>query len=542
MLADAPTVPAALLNVTTVLILLVIVTALAVMARRIAIPYPTLMVIAGLAISFVPNLRGFELNPDIVFLIFLPPLLYSAAWYTTWHEFRAQMRAISHLAIWLVLATTAAIAAAAHYGFGMPWGPAFVLGAIISPTDAVAATAIAQRLYLPRQLVTLIEGESLVNDATGLIAYRVGVLAVLTGVFSISQFAVGLLVAAVLGVALGLAVGWVLIHIHRMVDDPLIETVITILTPYATYLACEGIRLKDLGFQASGVLAVVTCGIYVGRKSSKLFSPNLRLQAIAVWDVLVFLLNGVAFIMIGLQLPTISDEVFSERSPGQMIFAAAVVSGVAIVVRVIWVYGAAALVWFVPRLRRQQPIEWGNVAIVAWCGMRGVVSLAAALAVPLASSDGPFPWRAEIKFLTFAVILTTLVFQSLTLPWLIRRMKVTTTGSDEELIRWARLEAAYAALARLEVAAEDPSVPAEAIVFLRAHYEHRIRRDKWNDNAASVEFAIVPPTHTDELHRELIRTERHMLVKMRDDGAINDEVLRRVERDLDLQELRLKTA
>jgi Na+/H+ antiporter len=538
---DAAPIPIALINVSTVLILLVIVTALAVMARRIAIPYPTLMVIAGLAIGFVPNLRHVELNPDIVFLLFLPPLLYAAAWYTTWHEFRAQMRAISHLAVWLVLATTAAIAAAAHYAFDMPWGPAFVLGAVISPTDAVAATAIAQRLYLPRQLVTLIEGESLVNDATGLIAWRVAVIAVTTGAFSLGQFAFALVVAAVLGVALGLLVGWAVIHIHRMVDDPLIETVVTILTPYATYLACEGIRLMDLGFQASGVLAVVTCGIYVGRRSPKLFSPNLRLQAIAVWDVLVFLLNGVAFIMIGLQLPKIADTVLSGRSPGQMLAAAATVCGVAIVVRIAWVYGAAGLAWMSPRLRRNEPVEWGNVAVVAWCGMRGVVSLAAALAVPLTAGGEKFPWRDEIIFLTFAVILTTLVFQSLTLPWLIRRMKVTTTGSDEELVRWARLESAYAALARLEVAAEDPHIPPEAVVFLRAHYEHRIRRDKWNDNAASVEFAIVPPTHTDELHRELIRTERHMLVKLRDDGAINDEVLRRIERDLDLQELRLKT-
>src|SRR5262245_16399405 len=214
---------AAMQNVATVLILLVVVTALAVIARRVAIPYPTLIVLAGLFISFMPRLPHVDLSPDIVFLVFLPPLLYSAAWYTTWHEFRAQMRAISFLAIWLVLATTGAVAAAAHYLIGMDWTPAFVLGAIVSPPDAVAATAIAQRLYLPRQLITLIEGESLVNDATGLVAYRVGVGAVLAGAFSFSTFGVNLLVAAPLGIAFGLLVGWMVIHIHHMVEDPLIE-------------------------------------------------------------------------------------------------------------------------------------------------------------------------------------------------------------------------------------------------------------------------------------------------------------------------------
>lgn len=533
----------AITDLSTVLILLVVVTALAVIARRVAIPYPTLMVLAGLAIGFIPRLPPVDLSPDIVFLLFLPPLLYSAAWYTTWHEFRAQMRAISFLAVWLVLATTGAVAIAAHYLIDIPWGPAFVLGAIVSPPDAVAATAIAQRLYLPRQLVTLIEGESLVNDATGLIAYRVGVIAVLTGAFSFGKFAGGLAMATALGIGLGLLVGWMVIHIHRMVDDPLIETVITILTPFAAYLPAEGIHYLTDKVEVSGVLAVVTCGLYVGRKSSKLFSPNLRLQAIAVWDVMVFLMNGVIFILIGLQLPGVAETVRKNDSPLGLLGYAVLVSAVVILVRIVWVYGSGAVATLFPRLNQGRKVEWNRVAVVAWCGMRGVVSLAAALALPRLTANGEdFPHRDLIIFLTFHVILATLVFQSLTLPPLIRWLKVTTTGSDEELIRWARLEAAYAALARLEVAAFDPSTPAEAVVFLKQHYEQRIRRDKWNDNAASVEFAIVPPTHTDELHRELIQTERYMLVKLRDDGTINDEVLRRIERDLDLQELRLKVS
>ncbi len=531
-------------NVATILILLVVVTALAVIARRVAIPYPTLMVLAGLAIGFIPGLARVELSPDIVFLIFLPPLLYAAAWNTTWHEFRKQLRPISFLAIGLVLATTVAVAAAAHYVVGIPWAPAFVLGAIVSPPDAVAATAIAQRLFLPRDLVSLLEGESLVNDATGLVAYRFGVLAVMTGVFSLPHASLQFVIAATLGIGLGLLVGWTVIQIHRRLKDPLIETVITILTPYVAYLPAEGIHSLNIGVEASGVLAVVAAGLFVGRQSPRLFSPNLRLQAHAVWDLLIFLLNGVVFILLGLQLPHVSGKLLLTESPVPLVWYAAVISLAVILSRVIWVFASGWMAENTPILKIvRRKVDWKRVTVVAWCGMRGVVSLAAALAIPMTTSSNlPFPNRDLIIFLVFAVILVTLVFQSLTLPSLVRWLKITTTGSDEELVRWARLEAAYAALARLEVAAYEPETPAEAIVFLKAHYEQRIRRDKWNDNAASVEFAIVPPTQTDSLHRELLNTERYMLIKLRDDGSINDEVLHRIERDLDLQELRLRAA
>jgi len=531
-------------TVATILILLVIVTALAVIARRVAIPYPTLMVIAGLGIGFVPRLGHVELNPELVFLIFLPPLLYAAAWNTTWHEFRKLLRPISFLAIGLVLATTVAVAVVAHYIVGMAWAPAFVLGAIVSPPDAVAATAIAQRLFLPRDLVTLLEGESLVNDATGLVAYRFGVLAVSTGAFSLPAASLKFVVAATLGIGMGLLVGWTVIQLHRRLKDPLIETVITILTPYAAYLPAEGIHSLGIGIEASGVLAVVAAGLFIGRQSPRLFSPNLRLQAHAVWDLLVFLLNGVVFILIGLQLPHVSGQLLKDRSPLPLVWYTAVISLSVILIRVIWVFTSGWIAQNAPILKlARREVDWKRMTVVAWCGMRGVVSLAAALALPIMTSRNlPFPHRDLIIFIVFGVILVTLVFQSLTLPSLVRALKITTAGSDEELVRWARLEAAYAAMARLEVAAYEPGTPAEAIVFLKAHYEQRIRRDKWNDNAASVEFAIVPPTRTDALHRELINTERYMLIKLRDDGSINDEVLHRIERDLDLQELRLRAS
>ncbi len=519
-------------NIATIIILLIIVAVLALVARRVAIPYPTLMVLAGLAIWLVPGLPHVALNPEIVMLVFLPPLLYSAAWYTTWHEFRREIGPISRLAIGLVLVTMGAVAVVGHYVVGLPWAAAFALGAIVSPPDAIAATAIAGRMRLPRRIVTILEGESLVNDATALIALRYSVAAALAGSFSLTDSLWEFLLAGTGGVLLGLAVGWIVTRLHERINDPLVETVVTLLTPYVVFLPAELLHL-------SAVLAVVTCGLFVSQRSSLVFSPNLRLYAYAVWDVWVFLLNGIVFILIGLQLPRVIELVAAE-SVAQPLLAAAVVSAVVIAVRVIWVFGNVYVVYYLIGSKYPTP-PWGQVAVVAWAGMRGVVSLAAAQALPLMSGAERFPGRELIIFITFGVILATLVLQSLTLAPLIRWLRVSEPAGAESMERRARLEGAYAALARLEAAALDPLLPREAIEFLRNFYKQRVQQYTWLVDPERKDGMDTLPALTNALHYDLIEAERRMVIKLRDDGVINDEVLYRIERDLDLQEARLRS-
>jgi CPA1 family monovalent cation:H+ antiporter len=518
-----------------VLGLLLVVAVLAVVAQRLAVPYPIVLVIGGLVLSFVPGLPKVELDPEFVFVLFLPPLLISAAWYTSWRDFRANLRPILLLAVGLVLGTTSAVAVVAHAAIGgFTWPVAFVLGAIVSPPDAVAATAITQRLSVPRCIVTVLEGESLVNDATGLVAYRFAVAAVITGMFSIWNASLQFIVMGIGGVLIGLATGWFVVWIHSLMDDSLVEITSMILMCFVAYLLAEHLGV-------SGVLAVVANGLYHRWRSPEVLTPRTRIQTIAVWDIIVFLLNGLIFILIGLQLPSILDEI-SEHSVVTLIWYATLVSAVVIGVRLVWVFSAAYIPRMVSRrLRETDPYpSWQTLLLIGWTGMRGVVSLAAALALPFTTNNGtPFPGRGLILFLTFCVILVTLVLQGLTLPTLIRKLKIVNDVGTEREEMEGRLRAAEAAMTRLdELSVQDNVlVEAEMVQWLRTQYKDRIRRIRAccvvMDQGSCEQLAAFR-----NLQHEVLVAERRTAIRLRNQGVINDEVLHRIERDLDLEEAR----
>lgn len=465
--------------------LLVAVAGLAVLARKIRIAYPILFVVSGLAMSFIPGLPRVRLDPDLVFFLFLPPLLYPAALLTSWRDFRANLGPISKLAIRLVLLTTVVIAVAGHKLIGLPWAAAFVLGAIVSPPDAVAATAITQRLPVPRAIVTILEGESLVNDATALVIYRFAVAAVVTGSFSLTMAGLEFVVAAVGGIAIGAAIGWLASLIQQRLDDPPVQTTLSLLTPFAAYFAADKLGV-------SGVLAVVTAGLYLGWRAPEIIRSRTRLQIVPVWEVIVFVLNGLIFILIGLQLPQVLENL-SRQSLLNLCWQAAILNVVLIVARGAWVFAVKHLPHFLAKRPDGTPPlpNWRHTAIVAWTGMRGVVSLAAAMALPLKSGNGsPFPGRDLILFHTFAIILVTLVLQGLSLPFIIRWLGVIDDGTEEREERQARLKAVRAALVRLDQfkgKADD-----RFLGRLRLEFESRFRElDSYKGNRQFCEHTTI---------------------------------------------------
>ena len=543
--------------VEVVLGLLVPVTVLALLARRLNVPYPILLVLGGLVLGFVPGLPPVRLAPEVVFLVFLPPLIMAAGWYTSVQDLKTNRRPIVLLSVGLVLFSTVAVAAVAQAVIpGLGWGPALVLGAIVSPTDAVAATAIMERLGAPRRLVALLEGESLLNDATGLVAYRYAVLAVLAGTFSFWEVGSKFGLSLVAGVAIGLAVGWTLIQVWRRIEDPLVGITLSFLAPYAAYL------LADRILGVSGVLAVAVTSIYASRRSSEVLPAAARIQAMGVWDLLVFVLNGLAFILVGLQLRQVLASVGHE-SVWNLVFTGAAVSLAVVAARFIWVFPAAYLPRFLSRrLRERDPYPgWRNVVVVGWSGMRGVVSLAAALAVPLTvSGGGSFPQRDLIIFLTFCIILVTLVGQGLSLPPLLRLLGVASDGTEVHEEARARFRAIDAAMKRLDELAEQDWTTETGLSYVRAYYEKRRHKlstrfgklDHEHSAAADGQGGHVHAEGADHLedhrsrqenlHRlrqELLDTERATVIQLRNLGVINDGVLRQVERDLDLEELQL---
>src|SRR6266700_480312 len=449
--------------------LLVAIVILATLATRLRIPYAILLVLGGLLLGFVPGLPTITINPELFLVLFLPPLIYSSAWLTSWREFRANLRPILQLSLGLVLVTTVAIAVVAHTIAGLSWPVAFVLGAVVSPTDAVAASATAQQLGLPRRIVTVIEGESMVNDATGLVIYRFAVAALVMGSFSLWQASLQFVIVSLGGLLIGLVIGWPVAWLHRHLDDAPIEITINLLTPYAAYLLANAL-------QVSGVLAVLSAGLYLSRQSSHFFSSNTRLQANAVWNVLVFLLNGLVFLLIGLQLRSILAAL-AGPSLLTLIWQALLISLAVIAVRLAWVFPAASVPRLVsPRLRARDPYPgWRQVAIVAWVGMRGGLSLAAALALPLTLTSGvPFPRRDLVIFFTFPVILVTLVGQGLSLSPVIRLLGLEQDSSLEREHALAHLVAARAALSRLDELTTEAWVPEDALLHLRSHYEKKL--------------------------------------------------------------------
>jgi monovalent cation/hydrogen antiporter len=515
--------------------LLVAVAALALLARKIKVPFPIVFVIGGLLLALIPGLPPIKLRPNLVFFLFLPPLLFPSALFTSWRDFYRGIRPISLLAVGLVIFTTVIVGFLAHYLVeGLPLGAAFAFGAIVSPPDAIAATAIAQRLGVPRRIVTVLEGESLINDASALVALRFAVAAMVSGSFSIVHASLAFVLVSLGGVAIGLGIGWVSVKVSKLIDDPPVQIVISLLTPFTAYLAAE--RLE-----ASGVLAVVTAGLLVGWHMPEISDARTRLQAYPFWEMIVFLLNGTIFLLIGLQLPDVIGSL-AGRSIARLCGEAAILSLAVILVRIIWVFPAAYLpFYFSPALRKQEPYpKWRNVAIVAWTGMRGVISLAAALGLPLTLANGkPFPGRDSIIFFTFCVILTTLVFQGLTLPVVIRALGVVRGEEAEEEERQARLQANQAAMARLKELGKEDSIPNELVDRLHKEYQDRIKELRVCDLEPS---GVVEPGGMSpyiRLQMEALKVERQIILNLRNERVINDEVMRKIERDLDFAEARL---
>ena len=515
----------------TLLLLLVAVLVLYVVARRILIPYPIFLVLGGLALSFVPRAPVVPLDPDVVFLIFLPPILWAAAYFTSLRDFRSNLRPILLLAVGLVIATAAAVATVARAVVpGMPWPVAFALGAIVSPPDAVAATAIARRLRMPYRLVTILEGESLVNDASALVLYRVAVAATVTGAFVTSGAVWQFVLAAAGGILIGVVVGAITCRATQLAEEPLPQIAVTLLAPYVAWIAAEAAH-------TSAVLACVAGGIYIRQHFSAHVPPVTRIQARAVWDLLIFVLNGLIFILIGLQLGAIRQN----GLPGPvstLVWQGALISATAIVVRLVWVPLAASLPRLIPAIRRHDPMPpWRHVLLVSWIGMRGVVTLAGALALPVATaSGGRFPFRDEIILFAFGVILSTLVLQGLTLTTLIRRLALGADDTLEVEEAWAREAAARAALTRLEVLEAEEWSRDHDVARLRAVYGQRLQRAS----------PIVIGAGDDEvraayrrLRHETITAERRALIGLRDQGVISDEVLHRLEQELDVEAIRI---
>ncbi|HEX7171394.1 MAG TPA: Na+/H+ antiporter [Candidatus Limnocylindria bacterium] len=512
----------------TVVLLLAAVALLTVVARRIGVPYPIFMVLGGLVLGFVPGLPRVELEPEIVLLLFLPPILFSAAYLSSPRELWRNVRPIGLLAFGLVLTTTVAVAAVLSALVpGIPFAAAVALGAIVSPPDAIAATAIAQRLGLPRRLVTILEGESLVNDATALVTYRFAVAAALTGSFSFGEAALSFIGVALGGVVIGLAVGWVVSRLLARLEDPPVEVLITLIAPFAAYLPAEIIGV-------SGVLAAVSGGLLLGWRAPRVMSSDTRVLGVGTWQMTTFLVNGLAFLLIGLQLPSVMDEI-SGRPAGELALLGAAVAGTVIFVRLAWVFPATYIPrWLIPGLAERDPAPPAKATLVlGWAGMRGAVSLAAALAL---STSPPFPERDLLVFLTFVTILATLVGQGLTLPLVIRWAGIGDDGSAEHEELHAREAATESALARLDELVTEVPGHLPLIEQLRDRYRHRAEHYV---HARGSEAPEDPEERDHEaIRRAVLTAERIAVLSLRDRGVISDEALRRVERDLDLEEIR----
>jgi CPA1 family monovalent cation:H+ antiporter len=525
-------------RIEVILGMLVSVAALALISRRVRIPYPILLVFGGVAIALIPGLPPVKLEPELVFLFFLPPLLYPAAIFMPWRDFQRNLRSILLLAVGLVLFTTVAVGYLAHYLLpDLPLAAGFALGAIISPPDAIAASAMAEHLRIPRRIITVIEGESLVNDATALVALRFAVASLVTGAFSLNHAAWQFVLVSLGGIGIGLLVGWISFRILKPIDDPPIEITLSLLTPFAAYLPAET-------FHFSGVLAVVTTGLYHGWRLPEFTSSRTRLTGGPVWLMIEFLLNGFIFLLIGLQLPEVLRHL-SGYPVRQLIRDAGVISGAVIVIRIVWVFPAAYLPRLLFKSIRQTDRfpDWRNVTIVAWTGMRGVVSLAAALALPLTIQGGaPFPGRDMILFLTFVVILVTLVVQGLSLPPLIRLLGVEDDGAEIQEERIARLKANQAGLARINEIAAAETVDERLLDRMRADYEDRIRQLKNEGDGTQKSSGAMFSSGYERLSRAALKEERRTILDLRNQRVINDEALRRIQRDLDLAETRLKRA
>jgi monovalent cation/hydrogen antiporter len=524
-------------DVELILALMVAVAVVATAARALRVPYPLLLVAGGLLLALTPAVPHVELAPELIFLLFLPPLVYIAGFDTSLRDIKAQFRPILSLAVGLVLASTLVVGAIAHALLPeVGWPVAFALGAALSATDAVAATALLRDIGAPRRVVTLLESESLFNDATALVAYQAALGAAATASFSPTGAGARILVAGVGGILVGLAVGLAIVWLRRRLNDAPVEITISLLTPFAAYLPAERLGL-------SGVLATVTTGVVVGWFAPRIMQSDTRVRGRAVWDFLVFALNGLVFILIGLQLSTVLGGQ-PGRSVPELLASTAVIAAAVIVVRLAWAFAAAGLTSGFRRLRHghEPPPPWRETFVVGWAGLRGVVSLALALALPL-SING----RGVLLFITFGVILVTLVGQGLTLPLVTRLLRIGGDGLDGREEALARRIAAEEAVARIEELAREWPGHLPLIETLRSQYQHRAthlgeaRLGEGSPNGRVPDVAAEQELlEHRRIRRAVIDAERGAVLRLRDRGAINDEVWRRVERDLDLEELRME--
>jgi monovalent cation/hydrogen antiporter len=515
-------------------LLLAAIAALGVAANWLRLPPSILLVVAGAGLAMIPGLPRVELEPELVLLLVLPPVIYSAGVSMSWREFRFNLRPIALLAIGCVVFTTCAVAASVHWLLGWPWAIGFVLGAIVAPPDVVAPLAIARRLGLPRRLLVILEGEGLANDATALVLYRFAVAAVSTGAFSFGEASERFALILVGELGYGIGVGWVMLRLRRAANDPRVEILLSLLTPYLAYCVPE-----QLG--GSGVLATVAAGLYVSWNGPRLISAATRLQGVFFWDLAIYIVEGLLFLLCGLQARAIFEHTDGVALT-ELLAAAVLTLAVIVAARFVWMYPATYLPrWLIPSLARRDPSpKWQAPFVLAFTGIRGVVSLAAALAIPLATAAGaPFPERDMILAITFIVIVVTLVGQGLLLPTVIRWLglaKDVAVERDEEIADElaARIGAVRAALARIEELAQDGELPAGLVDGLREYHGARLR--ELERAQGETDWARV----ADELALELIEAQRRHIHQALRDGTISDESRRRVERDLDLLEAKTR--
>jgi CPA1 family monovalent cation:H+ antiporter len=524
-------------SIQVLVLLLIVIAAVGVVAKRVGVPPAIFLVLTGVLLALVPGLPTVRLAPDVVLLLVLPPVIYSSAVAMSWREFRFNLRSISLLAIGCVGFTTIAAAAAAHWLLGLSWPVGFVLGAIVSPPDAVAPLSIARRMQLPRRILVILEGEGLANDATALILYRFAVVAVSTGTFSVDR-AAGTFAAIIAGeIAWGVGVGWLMLRLRRWVDDPQIEIVLSILTPFLAYWPPA-----NLG--GSGVLATVAAGLYVSWNGLNIISAATRLQGIFFWDVLVYLTEGLVFLVTGLQARALTSGINS-HSMSELSVAAVVISAVVILARFIWTFPATYLPRrLIPAIARKDPSPpWQWPFAIAFTGVRGIVSLAAALAIPLAMDNGqPFPNRDLILFLTFSVIVVTLVGQGLLLPTVIRALGLANAGKREHRADKieeleARRQAISSAHQRLDELARERKLPDDIVHAFRSQFKDRVRHFEPSHDQEDAHRG--PNRLRDEIELLLLEAERQRINELYRRGDLKDESRRRLERELDLRDAHL---
>ena len=510
---------------------------LTMLSEKLKISYPILLVISGLLISLIPGIPAISLHPDLVFLIFLPPLLYAAAWNTSWKDFWKLRRPISLLSFGLVFFTSAAVAIVSNAiipDFSLALG--FLLGGIISPPDAIAATSVLQGLKVPKRVVTILEGESLVNDASSLIVFRFALAAIITGQFHFGDAAKNFAIVVLAGIAIGVAIAFIIYTIHRFFPTtPAIDAAITLITPYIMYISAEH-------FHFSGVLSVVSGGLFLSFRSSNFFSYESRLHISGLWQTIIFLMNGLVFILIGLQLPVIVSGL-GNYSVGEAILYGVVISLLIIVIRILWVYPAAFIPrWLFKSIRdTEEKPGLKSIFLIGWSGMRGVVSLASALAIPLTLAGNAFPHRNLILFITFVVILITLVLQGLSLKPLIRLLKIDVNEKETEklLALSLKIRLAESVLSYLDTNYPEETQNHEAYKRVRERYDRMIQITKRNleTDAEQEEDAFLP--HYRQMLVELVHIRRRELNYVRHTGEFSEELIREREWELDLEEARL---